>query len=50
MNMGDISGRPKAPPTQVVYVPEYIYQTPPAEGGASGETPKTPTACLRFIG
>lgn len=30
--MGDISGRPKAPAQQVVYVPQYVY------------TPSTPTA------
>lgn len=49
--MGDIKGRPKAPPTQVVYVPQYVYEspaptsgngTPPAtDGGAA--TPETPT-------
>lgn len=26
--MGDISGRPKAPEPQIVYVPQYITQTP----------------------
>jgi len=31
--MGDISGRPKAPSQQVVYVPQYIYQDPPSTGG-----------------
>ncbi len=24
--MGDISDRPKAPPQQVIYVPQYVYE------------------------
>lgn len=28
--MGDITGRPKAPPQQVVYVPQYIYANTPS--------------------
>lgn len=36
--MGDISGRPKAPKPQVVYVPQYVYQTPtPSPSAPSGE-------------
>lgn len=42
--MGDITGRPKAPSQQVVYVPQYVYQDVPSSGGVSGETPKTPTS------
>lgn len=50
--MGDITGRPKAPSTQVVYVPQYVYENPSSgngsgtgsTGGGSGtETPQTPT-------
>lgn len=50
--MGDITGRPKAPSTQVVYVPQYVYETPSSgnssgagnTGGGSGtDTPQTPT-------
>ena len=48
--MGDIKGRPKAPSTQVVYVPQYVYETPSSSGsGSSGTdggntgTPETPT-------
>lgn len=39
--MGDITGRPKAPASQVVYVPQYIYQepSPSASAGGGGETP-----------
>lgn len=33
--MGDIKGRPKAPSTQVVYVPQYVYETPSSSGGSS---------------
>jgi hypothetical protein len=45
--MGDISGRPKAPAPQVVYVPQYIYANTapapaPAEGGASKEGTDNP--------
>ncbi len=35
--MGDISGRPKAPPQQVVYVPQYVYETP-----SNNNDPDTP--------
>lgn len=42
--MGDITGRPKAPSQQVVYVPQYVYQDATSSGGTSGENPKTPTA------
>lgn len=44
--MGDITGRPKAPASQVVYVPQYVYQDTPSSGSGSGsgETPATPTA------
>ncbi len=31
--MGDISGRPKAPSQQVVYVPQYVYPDAPSTGG-----------------
>ena len=44
--MGDITGRPKAPAQQVVYVPQYVYETPSTGSGTSGsgtETPDTPT-------
>lgn len=44
--MGDITGRPKAPEQQVVYVPQYVYESPaPNTGGegGSGDTPTTPT-------
>ncbi len=40
--MGDISGRPKAPAPQVVYVPRYVYNND--TGSDSGSTPdETPT-------
>jgi len=42
--MGDITGRPKAPPQEVVYVPQYIYQdSPPANnpGNSPGSNPTT---------
>ena len=35
--MGDIKGRPKAPSSQIVYVPQYVAQTP-APSGSGGET------------
>lgn len=49
--MGDITGRPKAPSQQVVYVPQYVYQTPSTGTGnniGSGNddtenVPETPT-------
>ncbi|MFA5592592.1 MAG: hypothetical protein WC989_04680 [Micavibrio sp.] len=31
--MGDITGRPKTPRTEVVYVPQYIYQDAGSAGG-----------------
>lgn len=46
--MGDITGRPKAPKTQVVYVPKYVYSNPPApssgntDNGGDDDTPLTP--------
>ena len=50
--MGDITGRPKAPSQQVVYVPQYVYPET-GSGGSSdvgsgtksntGETPDAPT-------
>jgi len=39
--MGDISGRPKAPPPQVVYVPQYVYETP-AQGNDNNNPAPTP--------
>ncbi len=30
--MGDITGRPKAPSQQVVYVPQYVYTNTPSTG------------------
>lgn len=42
--MGDISGRPKAPSQQVVYVPQYIYQDPPPGNGTNpADNPAEPT-------
>ncbi len=44
--MGDITGRPKAPPQQVIYVPQYVYPDPaPSTGGGSAtvDTPTVPT-------
>lgn len=47
--MGDISGRPKAPSQQVVYVPQYVYPDTTSGGGTNnnnnseGDTPNTPT-------
>jgi hypothetical protein len=49
--MGDITGRPKAPSQKVVYVPQYVYDTPSSGTGGntnSGNngienTPETPT-------
>lgn len=44
--MGDITGRPKAPAQQVVYVPQYVYETPTTGSGnnsGEGDTPDTPT-------
>jgi len=51
--MGDITGRPKAPSTQVVYVPQYVYENPSSGNGSgtgtgstsggSTDTPQTPT-------
>ena len=48
--MGDISGRPKAPSQQVVYVPQYVYPDSGSESGSgagtdngSTDTPDTPT-------
>ena len=45
--MGDISGRPKTPFQQVVYVPQYVYAShapEPAGGGATSDpaAPDTP--------
>lgn len=43
--MGDISGRPKAPAPQVVYVPQYVYNND--AGGSGTNTPdetQTPEA------
>lgn len=48
--MGDITGRPKTPKTQVVYVPEYVYSSTSAPSSANSgtntdnesETPLTP--------
>jgi hypothetical protein len=50
--MGDITGRPKAPQPQIVYVPQYVYQSPStpsspesssgnAQGGGAGTSPAT---------
>ncbi|PZQ48703.1 MAG: hypothetical protein DI551_01060 [Micavibrio aeruginosavorus] len=39
--MGDITGRPKAPKQQVVYVPQYVYTnttTTPTTGTTTGTT------------
>ncbi len=49
--MGDITGRPKAPSQKVVYVPQYVYQTPSTGTGNNtnsgnddtDNTPDTPT-------
>ena len=46
--MGDITGRPKAPPQKVVYVPQYVYKTPSSgivgNNNAGGDNePDTPT-------
>lgn len=43
--MGDITGRPKAPPQEIVYVPQYIYQDAPSNSGGStgNDTPDVPT-------
>ena len=51
--MGDIKGRPKAPSSQIVYVPQYVYQSPVStETGtktnsgstsSSADTPAVPT-------
>lgn len=34
--MGDITGRPKAPEPQVVYVPQYVYTSPSTVASQSG--------------
>ncbi len=31
--MGDITGRPKAPSQQIVYVPQYVYDSGSSAGG-----------------
>lgn len=33
--MGDITGRPKAPSQQVVYVPQYVYTNTPSTGAGT---------------
>jgi hypothetical protein len=40
--MGNITDRPKAPSSQIVYVPQAVYQS----GGSdtTGATPQTPSA------
>lgn len=46
--MGDITGRPKTPKTQVVYVPKYVYSNTPTpssgntDNGGDDDTPLTP--------
>jgi hypothetical protein len=44
--MGDITGRPKAPAAQVVYVPQYVYTNNPSTPSSNdaGQTPNTPDA------
>ena len=43
--MGDISGRPKAPALQVVYVPQYVYNNDAVNGGTnSPDETQTPEA------
>jgi len=37
--MGDITGRPKTPSQQVVYVPQYVYTNTPS--GSTGSTSNT---------
>ncbi len=39
--MGDITERPKAPASQVVYVPKYVYTNTPATGGTSTDNDDT---------
>ena len=43
--MGDITGRPKAPEQQVVYVPQYVYTNTPSSGtnNDNADDPATPT-------
>lgn len=44
--MGDITGRPKTPSQQVVYVPQYVYTDTPSGSGSTGTdggTDATPT-------
>ena len=43
--MGDITGRPKAPATQVVYVPQYVYESPASgtDTGGNAPTPENPS-------
>jgi hypothetical protein len=40
--MGDISGRPKTPSTQVVYIPQYVYPNTPTPDTGGEDTPLTP--------
>lgn len=40
--MGSISGSPKAPAQQVVYVPQYVYETPTSSGSTTTEATSTP--------
>ncbi len=39
--MGDITGRPKTPSPQVVYVPQYVYTTPTTSNTATTDTSTT---------
>jgi hypothetical protein len=39
--MGDITGRPKAPSQQVVYVPQYVYTNNPSTSSDSTDNGTT---------
>lgn len=36
--MGDITGRPKTPSPQVVYVPQYVYENKPSANTSAQES------------
>lgn len=42
--MGDITGRPKAPSPQVVYVPQYVYTNTGGTTTSSGSTNNNETS------
>lgn len=41
--MGDITGRPKTPSQQVVYVPQYVYTPPAGADTGTGEGADDPS-------